>query len=439
MNALAARRRHPAAIALLLLAGLIVTGVGLRGPRTARRPRPPRPAADQVEEGKKLFLANCSTCHGLERRRAPGRPQPRRRRRRRRGLPGGHRPYAAGHARRAGAPQEGRQVHRRADRRDGRLCGLAGPRARHPRCGSTPRARRQRRPGGELFRVNCAMCHNFAGSGGALTRGKYAPSLRNIEGKHIYEAMVTGPQSMPVFNDTNISPESKNDIVAYLHSSTSRRTPAGWRSVTWGLCPRDFRLGLRSRDHDRLCRLARAEIRLMSTDGHCDRIDHTMNETHEPSRAGSRLPTRPARATSRARRPPPRFEDPGLPPHVPRTPTSTRRPPSAPRSRSPRSSGSPCSAPRLHRGVLRDPDRDAGLPARHRQGQHLQRRPRCLARPCAARHRRRGGPLGQDPDARHRVGRGAPPPALGRRGPRRGSSARCSWTAATRRSSAAAH
>ena len=31
--------------------------------------------------------------------------------------------------------------------------------------------------GGELFRVNCAMCHNFAGSGGALTRGKYAPSL----------------------------------------------------------------------------------------------------------------------------------------------------------------------------------------------------------------------------------------------------------------------
>jgi ubiquinol-cytochrome c reductase cytochrome c subunit len=31
--------------------------------------------------------------------------------------------------------------------------------------------------GGEIFRVNCAMCHNFAGSGGALTRGKYAPAL----------------------------------------------------------------------------------------------------------------------------------------------------------------------------------------------------------------------------------------------------------------------
>jgi ubiquinol-cytochrome c reductase cytochrome c subunit len=81
--------------------------------------------------------------------------------------------------------------------------------------------------GGELFRVNCAMCHNFAGSGGALTRGKYAPSLRDIEGKHIYEAMVTGPQSMPVFSDNNISPESKNDIIAYLHSIDKQENPGG--------------------------------------------------------------------------------------------------------------------------------------------------------------------------------------------------------------------
>ena len=29
--------------------------------------------------------------------------------------------------------------------------------------------------GGQLFRTNCAMCHNFAGQGGALTNGKYAP------------------------------------------------------------------------------------------------------------------------------------------------------------------------------------------------------------------------------------------------------------------------
>jgi ubiquinol-cytochrome c reductase cytochrome c subunit len=81
--------------------------------------------------------------------------------------------------------------------------------------------------GAELFRVNCAMCHNFAGSGGALTRGKYAPALRDIEGKHIYEAMVTGPQSMPVFSDDNISPEAKNDIIAYLHTVDEQENVGG--------------------------------------------------------------------------------------------------------------------------------------------------------------------------------------------------------------------
>ena len=39
--------------------------------------------------------------------------------------------------------------------------------------------------GGELFRNNCAMCHNFAGQGGALTQGKYAPTVMGVEPRHI--------------------------------------------------------------------------------------------------------------------------------------------------------------------------------------------------------------------------------------------------------------
>ena len=31
--------------------------------------------------------------------------------------------------------------------------------------------------GGDLFRLNCASCHNFTGKGGALSSGKYAPEL----------------------------------------------------------------------------------------------------------------------------------------------------------------------------------------------------------------------------------------------------------------------
>ena len=81
--------------------------------------------------------------------------------------------------------------------------------------------------GGDLFRVNCAMCHNFAGAGGALTRGKYAPAIDDVTSKHIYEAMVTGPQSMPVFSDTNLTPESKRDIIAFLNTIEEQESPGG--------------------------------------------------------------------------------------------------------------------------------------------------------------------------------------------------------------------
>jgi len=67
-----------------------------------------------------------------------------------------------------------------------------------------------------LFRTNCAMCHNAVGAGGALSRGKYAPNLWDTTPKHIYEAMLTGPQSMPVFSDTNLTPDEKRDIISFI-------------------------------------------------------------------------------------------------------------------------------------------------------------------------------------------------------------------------------
>jgi ubiquinol-cytochrome c reductase cytochrome c subunit len=82
--------------------------------------------------------------------------------------------------------------------------------------------------GGELFRVNCAMCHNYAGAGGALTRGKYAPNLDGTTPTHIYEAMQTGPQSMPVFDDQTITPQDKRDIIAYLKLTEEQPTPGGF-------------------------------------------------------------------------------------------------------------------------------------------------------------------------------------------------------------------
>lgn len=73
--------------------------------------------------------------------------------------------------------------------------------------------------GGQLFRTNCAMCHNFAAQGGALTQGKYAPTLMGVEPKHIYEALLTGPQSMPVFSDKTITPAEKLSIIKWIKAA----------------------------------------------------------------------------------------------------------------------------------------------------------------------------------------------------------------------------
>ena len=72
--------------------------------------------------------------------------------------------------------------------------------------------------GGQIFLTNCTACHNFNGGGGAMPRGGYAPSLHGVEGRYIFEAMLTGPQNMPNFSNGNLDPEAKRDVIAYLDS-----------------------------------------------------------------------------------------------------------------------------------------------------------------------------------------------------------------------------
>jgi ubiquinol-cytochrome c reductase cytochrome c subunit len=81
--------------------------------------------------------------------------------------------------------------------------------------------------GGELFRLNCASCHNFVGEGGALSSGKAAPSLQNADDKTIYTAMLTGPENMPVFGDNQITPEQKRAIVNYVQTIKAQANPGG--------------------------------------------------------------------------------------------------------------------------------------------------------------------------------------------------------------------
>ena len=82
--------------------------------------------------------------------------------------------------------------------------------------------------GGELFRTNCSACHNVTGLGGALPNGRYAPTLVDVDNKHIYEALRTGPQQMPVFSKQNLTDEEVRQVIGYLNAVHQEPGRGGW-------------------------------------------------------------------------------------------------------------------------------------------------------------------------------------------------------------------
>lgn len=231
MTALAARRRHPLMAVALIILGLLATGLVYAAVAPGRADAA-EASADDIAAGRKLFLANCSTCHGLN---AEGRADAP-------SLIGvgaaavdfqvgtGRMPLAAS------GPQAPRMSKVKFTEEEiAQLAayvaslgpGPAIPDADQYKPGDVSR-------GALIFRTNCAMCHNFAGKGGALTRGKYAPNLEGVDPRHIYEAMLTGPQSMPVFNDSTLPEQSKRDIIAYLQNVEENPSPGGFSLGSFG-------------------------------------------------------------------------------------------------------------------------------------------------------------------------------------------------------------
>ena len=68
MTFILARRRSPWATALLLLLALLAVGgvyaIAVAG-QTQAEATTPSASTTQIEQGRKLFLEGCSTCHGL--------------------------------------------------------------------------------------------------------------------------------------------------------------------------------------------------------------------------------------------------------------------------------------------------------------------------------------------------------------------------------------
>ncbi|RNL86359.1 cytochrome bc1 complex diheme cytochrome c subunit [Halostreptopolyspora alba] len=82
--------------------------------------------------------------------------------------------------------------------------------------------------GQQLYLTNCAHCHSWSGGGGALTGGDFAPPIREASPRQMYEAMTTGPGAMPVFNDSTITPEEKQELIAHVKTLQSEPDAGGF-------------------------------------------------------------------------------------------------------------------------------------------------------------------------------------------------------------------
>ncbi|MGW8483448.1 cytochrome bc1 complex diheme cytochrome c subunit [Microbacterium sp. NPDC055903] len=220
-------RRSPFAAMALIGAGLLITGGVYAGASAAFGATETQTVASSnltVDDGEKLFQANCATCHGLDMQGTDNGPS----------LIGvgelatefqlatGRMPLQMQGPQ---APQKPVQFTEDQIQAISSYVQSVAPGPTYPESWITDGEANPHNAddegadvarGAELFRVNCAMCHNVAAAGGALTEGKYAPALTSTSALHMYAAMVTGPQNMPVFGDMNLSAEDKRDIIAAL-------------------------------------------------------------------------------------------------------------------------------------------------------------------------------------------------------------------------------
>ncbi len=220
-------RRHPLATIALIAIGLVSTGGAYAlFSSTASAETSSVRTQSSADEGKKLFAANCATCHGLSAQGVNGVAPSLY------GVGAASVSFQVGTGRMPLANQGPQAEQKPVQFTNEQVSSLAEYVASLSPGPGIPDSKYltgngDAAVGAQLFRVNCAMCHNVAGAGGALTEGKFAPALSGVLPQHIYEAMITGPQSMPVFNDKNITPEQKADIITYLKYLDKNPSPGG--------------------------------------------------------------------------------------------------------------------------------------------------------------------------------------------------------------------
>jgi ubiquinol-cytochrome c reductase cytochrome c subunit len=226
-----ARRRHPAAGYAVIAFVLVLIGVGyavVTSSGNASASSPAAANAAQIVQGRNLFLASCATCHGNfaqgQQNIAPG-------------LIGvgaaavdfqvstGRMPPGEASAENDRKPLRFTMAETHAIAAYIQSLGGGPP---IPSLAQVSSAGANLGLGQQLFVANCAACHNFVGAGGALTNGKFAPALTQSTPTQIYEAMLTGPEAMPAFNDLTVTPQEKRDIIAYVTQIRAEANPGGF-------------------------------------------------------------------------------------------------------------------------------------------------------------------------------------------------------------------
>jgi len=224
-----ARRRHPAAGYLVIASVLVTIGTAYAviTSGAASASLQATPSSAQIADGRNLFLEECATCHGLYAQGTTDAPS----------LIGVG--AAAVNFQVTTGRMPAAELGAENDRKPPRLNAAetaaiaayiqslgGGPTV--PSAAQVSTAGANIGLGQQLFVADCAACHNFVGAGGALTDGKFAPALTKSTNTQIYEAMLTGPEAMPVFNDLTITPQEKRDIIAYVTTVRSEPNPGGF-------------------------------------------------------------------------------------------------------------------------------------------------------------------------------------------------------------------
>lgn len=91
------------------------------------------------------------------------------------------------------------------------------------------------RSGREVYEENCEQCHNASGHGDSVGFADVAPSLMNASPQDLADAVRFGPDVMPKFGPNVIDQRHLDDLASYVqYLQRAKYNPGGLQLANWG-------------------------------------------------------------------------------------------------------------------------------------------------------------------------------------------------------------